>query len=264
MKNTDVEIIDNDLYIGTWKISKLFEVEHRSLRNIIKKNLTDITEVGENEPKERSIYYVSDVINKTDKKRKRGRPVVEFLLNEPQATFVILLLKGQYKKDHVSLVVKFKKHITTAFYKQRKLISRLLVQKQNAEWLEKRKAGKIERRLETDTIKQFIEYANTQGSKNAKKYYMAISKMENKSLFYFDFLSLKFPNIRDIAEGFQLTSLQMADRIVSKALKDGMKEKLPYKEIYTKAKKNVELFAEVLGKTPLQLEIQKFKALTNK
>lgn len=276
MKNNLVEIINDDLFIGTWRLSKVFDVEHRSLKQTIRNNINDVIEVGEIEPKTRTVdreltaldyrkkqktYDISNVVSHKKKPTKFGPPIHEYLLNEPQATFVVLLLKGQYKTDKVSLVTKFKKHITSEFFRQRRALSKLLVQKQNAEWLQKRAEGKLERRVETDTIKEFVEYSKDQGSKKAGKYYMIISKMENQSLFNLDYISQKYPNIRDIAEGFQLTSLQVADRIVAKAIKDGMEEKLNYKDIYIKARDNVQQFAQVIGKTPLQLTISNHKLL---
>lgn len=252
MKKEIVEIIDNDLYVGTWQLSKVFEVEHRSLKQTIRKNLQDVIEVGESELKTRGIFDISNVEINNKKKRERGRPIIEYLLNEPQATFVILLLKGQYKTDKVSLVLKFKRHITTQFFKQRKLLAKLLNQKINAEWIAKREAGKIERRIETDTIKRFVEYAKAQGSQNAPKYYMVITKMQNNAMFSLEFLEQKYPNVRDMIDGFSLDALKMSDHIVDRAIDEGMNKALPYKEIYQLAKERVETFASAIGKTPMQ------------
>jgi hypothetical protein len=153
-------------------------------------------------------------------------------------------------------VLGFKKFLTKEFYRQRRLIQKLLVQRQNADWLEKRNAGKIDRRVETDAIKEFIEYAKSQGSQNAPKYYMVISKMENKSLFL-NLIEIAFPNLRDVVSGISLTKLQMADRIVAKALKEGMENKMHYKEIFLLAKARVESFADLVGKDEILIEQQK-------
>ena len=263
MKNSVVEVIDNDLYMGSWQLSQVFEVEHRSFRRIIDKYMKQIVEVGEIELKERTSYCNSMVIRNGKKKQKKSPPIKEYLLNEPQATFVVLLLKGKYKTDKVSLVVKFKQHIASQFFKQRKLLTKLLAQKQNAEWLQAREQGKIDRCYCTDEIKAFVEYAIKQGSKNARKYYIIISKMENKTLFNFDFLSQKFPNIRDIATRQQLSTLEAADRIIAKAIKDGMEQGLHYKEIYKKAKDNLDQFSQIIGKTPLQVIYQKSPLMLN-
>ncbi|MFA6201396.1 MAG: Rha family transcriptional regulator [Bacteroidales bacterium] len=262
MGNDIIEYIENDFYVGSWKLSNLFEVEHRSLKRTIKNNMKDVVEVGDSELKTRTIYANSIRVINNKINDKKGRPVVEYLLNEPQASFIVLLLRGQYKHDKVDLIIKFKKHITDGFFKQRKIIGKLLIQKQNAEWLQKRSEGKIERRAETDVIKNFVEYASLQGSKNAEKYYMIISKMQNQTLFNLEYLTIKYPNIRDIAEGFQLDTLIMADRIVAKAIKEGMNNSMNYKDIYVMCKNRVEQFALVIGKTPLQLAYRNELLLT--
>ena len=95
-------------------------------------------------------------------------------------------------------------------------------------------------------IKEFIEYATKQGSKNAAFYYANISKMENTALF---FLEQKFKNLRDILDIRQLSTVDSADHIVAKALRDGMDSGMAYQNIYTMAKKRVEAFAELRGKT---------------
>jgi phage regulator Rha-like protein len=258
-KNSMVEFIDGDLYTSSWQLCQLFDIEHRSLRKTIQNNLQDLKEIGEIELKEREISGNIIPTFKQKKIRETGRPVVEYLLNEPQATFILLLLKGKYKKDRTKIInniTKFKKFIATEFFRQRRIISKLLVQKQNVEWLAKRDAGKLDRRVETDTIKSFVEYAKAQGSHNAEKYYMIISKMENQTLFCLEYLEQKFPNLRDVVDSTQLNTLQTADRIIAKAIKEGMESKLPYKEIYVLAKDRVTQFSTIIGKTPLQQIMQ--------
>lgn len=122
--------------------------------------------------------------------------------------------------------------------------------KANAEWLEARKAGKFIRREETDIVKQFVEYATSQGSKNAHHYYSNISKMENKALFLLD---QKYKNIRELLDMGQLMMIPVADKIVSKALKEGMENGLYYKDIYQNAKHNIELLAIIHGKSKIPI-----------
>lgn len=118
-------------------------------------------------------------------------------------------------------------------------------QKQNAEWIEARAAGKRTRKEETDAIKSFVDYAKSQGSQSAEKYYMALTKMENAALFL---VEQKYPNLRDILNISQLGVLGTADAIARKALHDGMERGMQYKDVYKLAKERVELLAEVHGK----------------
>lgn len=120
--------------------------------------------------------------------------------------------------------------------------------KQSPEWKQVRAEGKGDRRIETDAIKEFIEYAKSQGSKSAEKYYVNLSRMENKALFL---VEQKYPNLRERLGISQLRTIQMADRIVAKALEDGMNQSLHYKEIYKLAKGQVETFAGCIGQSPV-------------
>ena len=78
--------------------------------------------------------------------------------------------------------------------------------------------------------------------------------MENKALFI---ITEKFPNLRNILNGMQLSIVASADIAVAKALKEGMEQELYYKEIYKLAKSRLEKFAEIVGKTlvPVQMEL---------
>ena len=59
------------------------------------------------------------------------------------------------------------------------LLKQAMWNKQNTEWLETRKQGKLTRRNETDVIASLILYATEQGSKNANKLYVVYSKLVN-------------------------------------------------------------------------------------
>jgi hypothetical protein len=77
--------------------------------------------------------------------------------------------------------------------------------------------------------------------------------MENSTLFNLDMLEMQYPNLRDLMSGYQLSTLQNADRIVARALKEGMKKKLHYKDIYKLAKERIEYFVELVGKSPIEI-----------
>jgi hypothetical protein len=70
--------------------------------------------------------------------------------------------------------------------------------------------------------------------------------VQNKALFL---IEQKFKNIRDILNLQQLSTVVCADKIVTKALDDGMELKMGYKDIYQLAKKRIESFADIHGKT---------------
>jgi len=255
MSKDIVRMIDGDLITGTFLLSQGFGVEHRSLKILIKKHLKDFEDVGESEVKTGLVNDTSNAVRSSLKKRIKGigRPVEEYLLNEPQATFLFTLARA--KSD--GKVLEFKKNLTKEFYRMRKILIKLANQRSSAEWLAKRDDGIVERKVETEAIKLFVAYAESLGSENAKKYYMIISKMQNKALFSLEFLEQKFPNIRDVVDGLSLDNLKMSDRIVGRALCEGMENKLHYKEAYQLAKQRVETFASIIGTTPIQSIMQR-------
>jgi len=172
--------------------------------------------------------------------KKSGRPTRFAWLNEEQFIFLATLMNNS------EIVLDFKDSLCVEFNRQKKLIASLLTQRQNADWIEKRDLGKLARRVETDTIKRFIEYAKAQGSTKPEYYYVHLSKMENKALFI---VEQEFPNLRDVLSGQQLMVLGAADIAVAKALEAGMESPLPYQEIYKLAKERMEDFGEIVGKS---------------
>ena len=162
------------------------------------------------------------------------------LLNEEQTIFLVTLMKNS------KAVVQFKMRLAKDFLAMRSKLQEISIRQQNAEWVARREAGKLSRKAETDAIKEFVGYATAQGSKNAHRYYCNITQMQNKALFL---LEQKFKNLRDILDLQQLATVDSADAIVGKAIKDGMKSRLHYKDIYKLAKSRIEAFAELRGKT---------------
>lgn len=172
----------------------------------------------------------------------KGRPAEVYNLTEEQATLLIALMRN------TPIVREFKNTLVKEFYKQRRALAKLLTRQDNAQYQAIREESKIMRLEETDEIKAFVNYASDRGSQSANKYYMAISKMELKALF---FIEQKFPNIRDVMDFKQLTLIKTADMAVTEALKEGMAKELPYKEIYQLAKDRVEALAKIFPKSLL-------------
>ena len=85
--------------------------------------------------------------------------------------------------------------------------------------------GKMIRRVETDAIKEFIEYAKNNGSQSSERYYAIITKATNEIL-----------NIsagqRDSLTAVQLEHLAMVERVIASALTQGIEKEMNYKDIY--------------------------------
>lgn len=205
-----------------------------SVRELIKKYKSDLEEFG----------VLSFEIRKPDKKSKGGRPQEIYYLNEQQTTLLLTYMRNS------EVVREFKKKLVKEFYKMKSALSEAYTRKQNEEWKQIRTNSKLTRKKETDTIKKFVDYSISQGSKSAERYYSNITKMENKALFL---IQGKFPNIRELLTGHQLIVIGAADQIVEQALIDGMEQGLYYKDIYKLARERVEIFASVMPKSQVPM-----------
>jgi len=108
-----------------------------------------------------------------------------------------------------------------------------LLNKSNSEWLTSREQGKQIRLKETDTIKDFVEYATNQGSKSAKFYYKHYTSATYKAL---QLLEHKKPKLRETLDLLQLHQLLLAEDLVTKTIKKEMDNQEHYKVIFEKCK----------------------------
>jgi Rha family phage regulatory protein len=139
------------------------------------------------------------------------------------------------------------KRLVDAFMAMRRILRQLDAHRASAEWLEARASGKVVRLQFTDGVQEFVEYAEQQNSRNARKYYMALTKMEYRALFLIG---------QAVGEGFrsklnitQLVNLATAEAIAQRALREGMAAQMYYKDIYQVAKQRVESLAAMVGKS---------------
>ena len=88
-----------------------------------------------------------------------------------------------------------------------------------------RAKGKIIRRVETDAIKEFIEYAKNNGSQSGERYYAIITKATNSILGI-------SAGERDSLTTNQLEHLAMVERVIASALMQGIEKEMNYKDIY--------------------------------
>ena len=226
MNNLTVINKNGQLVVSSRQIARDFEKENfnivRDIENLLKTEPLKIEGLK---------YFIpSTFIHK-------GNEYKEYLLTRNGFSLLVMGFNG-------AKALRWKIKYIKAFNKMEKTLLRILARQENAQWQELRKTGKVTRLYETDTIKTFVDYAINQGSQNANRYYTNISKMENKALFL---LEQKFPNVRDLLTGQQMLTVGAADQVIEKALRDGMIAELPYKDIYVKAKKNIETFATIMG-----------------
>ena len=88
-----------------------------------------------------------------------------------------------------------------------------------------RAEGKMIRKVETDAIREFIEYAKNNGSKSSDRYYVIITKATN------EILGIEAGQ-RDNLTASQLDHLAMVERVIANTLNDGVEKEMNYKDIY--------------------------------
>lgn len=235
----DLVVIKNSLpVISTFDLySRMGYSEHRNLKETIDKHISSFSEFG-----------VMRFETVKPKGSNGGRPVKCYLLNEDQFTFLAMLMKNT--TEVVSLKVKVAKE----FIRMRQTLANIIAQQKDPSWQNVRSDGKAIYLQKSDIIKQFVEYAESQGSKSAVMYYTNLAKMENNALF---FIEAKYKNLREIMTIKQLMQVATADDVIEKAIKEGMDKNLNYKDIYKLAKDRVISFANIIGKSyvhDLQIE----------
>lgn len=230
--NDLVKFKNNVPVVSTFDLfEKIGYREHRTLKRVIDKNIDAFNGYG---------FMHLEVQKPTGK--KGGRPTESYLLNEDH--FILLVILAKNTKESTDLKIR----ISDEFRRMRNTLAKIVSQRSEHDWQEVRSDGKLVYRQKTDVIKTFVEYAVSQGSKNADRYYSNLAKMENSALFYFE---QKYKNMREILTIKQLMQISTADDVIEKALQDGMNKGLPYKDCFQLAKCRIIAFAEIIGKSPV-------------
>lgn len=205
--NELVRIKQGDVLTDSLIIAEGTENEHTSIKKTIDVYKQQIQELG--------------ALSISNRKSTGGRPEKYYLLNEPQATFLITLLRN------TPVVVAFKLELVKQFYQMRQLLQ----ERSTPDFLELREQGKTIRRIETDAIKEFVEYATVNGSSHADWYYKAFTSMVNKAVGAADRGSIGRKEEYDI---------QTAERVIAKLIHKGIKEHIPYKRLYRDCRNAIE------------------------
>jgi Rha family phage regulatory protein len=170
-------------------------------------------------------------------KNKMGREFDGYMMTKDGFAFLCMGFTGKKAAE-------WKEKYIAAF---NAMESQLARRDEGIEWKQARLQSKQARRSVTDTISDFVKYAEDQGSKSAVMYYSNITKMEYKALE----LIAKNENVskgfRDTLDSMQLCFLSAAEQVAKAALKNGMDNGLHYKEIYIDAKLKVTAYASTVG-----------------
>jgi hypothetical protein len=119
----------------------------------------------------------------------------------------------------------------------------LLSQRNDPAWLEARASGKLVRGQETDAIQRFIDYARSQGSQHAGRYYCAFSKLVNTALG----IHPDGPRpIRDHLPPLLVAKLAVIEAAVSEVIEEGIAAGFFYRDVFRAAKGRILELAQVL------------------
>lgn len=121
--------------------------------------------------------------------------------------------------------------------KAKDVLAAAFLPKQSFYWQQTRLAAKENRLLETDSIKEFVAYAKSQGSQHADRYYCSFTKMANKAA--------GITSGRDGASIQQLNSLALIEHIITEVIQGSIRQEKPYKEIYLDCKERIQRFVEI-------------------
>lgn len=157
--NELVVVKKNEAFTDSIIIAEGTGYEHHTITRKIRDYISDFEELGK--------------VGCDIQAMPSGQSQKIYLLNEPQASYLITLLENN------STVRRFKLELVKEFYRMRMFI----LERQSAEWQQSRITGKKTRRDETDIIMtKLIPLAELQGSKNAGKLYLTYSKLVNTTL----------------------------------------------------------------------------------
>ena len=229
-----VIIIDDEIFTTSKIISEKTDNSLYSVNKLISNHKEHLEKFG----------VIRFEIQKPKKNSKGGRPTETYFLNEQQTTLILTFMRNS------DIVIDFKVKLVQEFYKMRKTLEKIYSMRNTDVWVETRQNQKLARKDETNVIKKFVEYAISQGSQSATRYYSLITQMENKALFI---VKDKFPNLKDVLTPRQLMNSAVCNEIVINALEEGMEKEMFYKDIFQLAKQRVETFASVMPKTQVPM-----------
>jgi len=164
----------------------------------------------------------------------RGTTFDVYEMNREAFSLVAMSFTG---KKALEWKVKFNE----AFYEMEKSLYSQKLNAQSTPWLAQREQAKLIRREETDIIKEFVEYATSQGSTKAQFYYKHITTACYKCL---NLIQYKKPKLRETLDIMQTHQLILAEMTARKSLSKWMKEGEHYKAIFTLVKLDLEQFAD--------------------
>lgn len=203
----------DDVFTTSEVIANGTNSSYRSVQRLIEKYQKDLSEFGK-------VRF--EITPLKESKTKQNRKI--YLLNEQQTTLLMTYMKN------TPVVREFKKALVKEFFEMRKFI----MERHTAEWVESRKQSKLNRKAQTDAVKELVEYAQANGSKNATRYYSIYSKLADK------IVGIKNRNEAHIS---QLNTLSVVEAVMGSTIHECIANNVEYHEIYKVCIKKLGVFS---------------------
>lgn len=242
MKNTEVTklakamLIEGDnFFVSSRVVAEKFGKEHRHI-------LRSVYHILQEDKDSEDTFNETNFIASTFRDTK-GREYPEFLMTRDGFSLLSMGFTGKEARNWKINFIKAFNHMEATLLKQ----SRRKRDSDYKVWKEGRDAGKIARNELTGTIKDFIEYAKNQGSKNADWYYKHYSSMTYKALTMTDHethSNIHTNSFRDSLEKMELSYLMFAESMAQNWIVIGMQNEMHYKDIFALVKEKVNIYAQ--------------------
>jgi len=223
-----VEAHKNESWTESNLVARKFGVKHNALVKIIENVLDDYPDLrGASEsPKTNEKFY-------KEEREYRGTTFDAYIMNREFFSLVTMRMTSKRARE-------WQRIFNTAFYEMERALFISQKNPLDIEWSSTRLIGKSARAEETEAIKEFIDYATKQGSKNAKFYYKHITNCTYKAL---GLMAQKHPKLRDQMNIYQISELMLAERMAANKILEYMSLKRHYKDIYDSVKKDLIIFS---------------------
>ena len=220
--------------------------EERNVRMIWNQKRTEIwfsaEDVGE-ELGMTNIRMVLSNIDRSEKKKFKNEDIsgvskvysrnFDSLLNNYGETFIseeaVYNISFRSNKPEAKLFTKW----VTKVLRQIRINGFYVLGEKGEGWLKTREETKKVRRMETDTIKRFVEYAKENGSTHADMYYQNFTKLVQNHLGIES-------GTRDDLDQNTLLRLKSLETVVDMHLNTLMNTDMPYKDMYAGVKELIQ------------------------
>jgi|TARA_Y100000296_G_C5143346_1_gene242327 Rha family phage regulatory protein len=205
-------------------VGKEFGIAH----NEILKKITGF--IGELSPVRFSEMYSEDT------RVVRGREFKTYNINRDGYMFLVMNISNK-KLNNKKLA------FIDAFNEMEKALLKLKVNSEGNQWLKVRSQSKQMRLQQTDVIKDFVDYATSQGSKSAKFYYKHYTNATYKAL---GLIQHKKPKLKDTLDCMELSQLMVAENVAKQSIKKHMADGEHYKSVFILVKQDLIAFSKTL------------------